>query len=85
MSQEQQAQHAVMDKPFGSSSDSTLWISLGVGFLLIGSLAAAHIVSSASDASAKEKAAMTVKVKTHSTSPVYRCADGGVSFSPCKK
>ena len=83
MSQEQQAQHAVMDKPFGSSSDSTLWISLGVGFLLIASLAAAHIVSSASDASAK--AAVTVKAKTHSTSPVYRCADGGVSFSPCKK
>lgn len=83
MSQEQSAQSAAMDKPFGSSSDSTLWISLGVGFLLIGSLAAAHIVSSASDASAK-KAAVHVQAKSHTTSPVYRCADGGVSFSPCK-
>jgi hypothetical protein len=81
MPQEQVAQQNTMDRPFGQKSDTTLWISLAVGFAVMGALGAAHWSSSAS-AHAAAKPVANVQGKPKSD-PVYRCADGRVSFTPC--
>ena len=71
------------EKAFGEKSDSTLWISLAVGFLLIGALAAGQWASAGSEKDAA-KSASSVQAKK-SAEPVYRCADGRISFTPCSK
>lgn len=81
MSQEQFAQHGTQYKTFGQKSDTTFWISLGVGIVLIGALGIAASNASATKAAAKP--AVSVQAKTKSVDPVYRCADGRVSFAPC--
>lgn len=83
MSQEQFAQRGTQYKPFGQKSDTTFWISLGVGLALIGVLGVAQWVSSASAAKATAKSTVSAQAKTNSADPVYRCADGRVSFTPC--
>ncbi|MGQ0698425.1 MAG: hypothetical protein ACT4PZ_09295 [Panacagrimonas sp.] len=80
MSQEQFAQHDTQHKTFGQKSDTTLWISLGVGFALMGALGVAQWASNPSTAA---KSAVSVQTKTNSAEPVYKCADGRVSFAPC--
>lgn len=80
MSQDQLAQSGTPYKPFGQKSDTTLWISLAVGFAVLGALGFAQWASSASTA---VKPTVSVQAKTTSTAPVYRCADGRVSFTPC--
>lgn len=83
MSQEQFAQRGTRYKTFGQKSDTTFWISLGVGLALIGALGVAQWMSNASAEKATVKPTAGVQAQTNSANPVYRCADGRVSFTPC--
>jgi hypothetical protein len=83
MSQTQPAQSAPRHRTFEERADRTLYIALGVGFLVIGALGTAHWVSHASSAKASaHKPAATTHAKADSSS-VFRCNDGRVSFTPC--
>ncbi|MGQ0503304.1 MAG: hypothetical protein ACT4P0_11995 [Panacagrimonas sp.] len=70
-------------KAFGQKSDTTFWISLGVGLALIGVLGAMQWESSVSTRKVAVKTAADVQAKARSVAPVYRCNDGRVSFTPC--
>ena len=83
MPQEQFAQRNKSYRTFEQKSDTTLWISLGVGLALIGALAVADWASDASAASAAAESSASVQTRKPSVDPVYRCADGRVSFTPC--
>ncbi|MGQ0620308.1 MAG: hypothetical protein ACT4QA_10365 [Panacagrimonas sp.] len=82
MSQEQFAQHGKPHKTFEQRSDTVLWISLGVGFALMGALGVANWASNASAGKAAVKPTDSVQAKTSSVDPVYQC-NGHVSFKPC--
>jgi hypothetical protein len=81
MSQEQFAQHGRSYKALERKSDTIFWISLGVGFALVGALAFAHWSSSTSASNATARSTLSVQAKTSHTDPVYQC-DGHVSFKP---
>ena len=81
MSQDQFAQHGTSERAFGEKSDTTLKIGLAIGFAVLGGLGVAQWAFSASNAESA-KSSVTVEAKK-SADPVYRCADGRVSFNPC--
>lgn len=83
MSQEQVAGRDTAQKPFGQQSDTTFWISLVVGLALIGALAIVQWASKASAANTDAKSTVSLQDKQSSVDPVYRCANGKVSFTPC--
>ena len=83
MSQQQPAQIDPHHRNFAEKSDMTLWITLSVGFAVIGALGAAHWASHAEKAAAKSKPANTVQAQSSNAGSVFRCADGRVSFTPC--
>jgi len=80
MSQGPFAERSTSYKTFEQKSDNALRIGLAVGLLLIGGFAVAQWTS---HGSAHAKPAASAPVKAESSEPVYRCADGGVSFKPC--
>lgn len=83
MSQQQPAQSATHRRSFEERADRTLYIALAVGFLVIGALGTAHFVSHVSSPKRSAKPAAATTHAAASSSSVFRCADGRVSFSPC--
>ena len=84
MSQQLPVLTATRTRTYEQKSDKTLWITLGVGFAVIGALGAAHWVSHAEKTANKQAAAaVTVQAKSSAAGAVHRCADGRVSFAPC--
>lgn len=85
MSQEQFAQSSsTQQTTFGQKSDTNLWISLGVGLVLIGAVGVIDWMSKASATKAAAKPATSTQQATaKSVAPVYQCAGGRVSFTPC--
>lgn len=73
---------ATRTRSFEQKSDMTLWITLGVGFAVIGALGAAHWAHHADKAASKPATAVQA-TKSASAGSVFRCADGRVSFTPC--
>lgn len=65
---------------FGQKTDITFWISVGVGFALVGAMGVAQYVSK--DAVAAAKPVPSVQAKASTADPVYQC-NGRVSFKPC--
>ena len=82
MSQQEPVLTATRTRTYEQKSDKTLWITLGVGFAVIGALGAAHWVSHAEKAAAKS-AQTTQAAQSSAAGTVHRCADGRVSFAPC--
>lgn len=84
MSQQQQQPvlTATRTRTYEQKSDMTLWITLSVGFAVVGALGAAHFASRDKKPAAPKPAA-TVQAKSNGAESVYRCADGRVSFTPC--
>jgi hypothetical protein len=82
MSQQTPVLTATRTRTYEQKSDMTMWITLGVGFAVLGALGVAHWASHAEKAAAKA-AAPVEHVKSASADSVHRCADGRVSFTPC--
>ncbi|HKY92307.1 MAG TPA: hypothetical protein VJM11_14760 [Nevskiaceae bacterium] len=83
MSHEQLVPGPRPTRSFGQKSDKTFWIILGVGVALVAMLALLDYVSNASATARAPKQDATVQAKTSTADPVYKCADGRVSFKPC--
>lgn len=64
------------------TGNMALWVSLALGFGLIGAMGVAHW-SSHSQAKAAKQAAAVVQAQPAKSSSVFQCADGRVSFTPC--
>jgi F0F1-type ATP synthase membrane subunit c/vacuolar-type H+-ATPase subunit K len=84
MSQQPPVLTATRTRTFEQKSDMTLWIALGVGFAVVGALGAAHWVSSAHKAASAKPAVTVQAAKSSAAGTVHRCADGRVSFAPCR-
>lgn len=71
-------------RSFEKQSDRTFLIILVVGIALVGGLGLADWLSKASAPhAAPAKAAASAQARTGAVDPVYKCADGRVSFKPC--
>lgn len=83
MSQHEPVLTATRTRSYERKSDMTLWITLAVGFAVIGALGTAHWVSHSHKVASKPAAAAQAAQKSTAAGPVHRCADGRVSFNPC--
>jgi hypothetical protein len=77
------AQRSTPSRSFEKKSDRTFLIILAVAFAVVGGLFAADWVSKASNPTVASKPAASAQAKTSTADPVYKCADGRVSFKPC--
>lgn len=84
MSQHEPVLTATRTRSYERKADMTMWITLAVGFAVLGALGTAHWVSHGQKVAAKAAAsAQQTAQKSSAAGSVHRCADGRVSFSPC--
>ena len=83
MSQEQLVPGPRPHRSFEQKSDKTFWVILAVGVAIVAALALVDWASKASATQSAAKQPATVQATTSSADPVYKCADGRVSFKPC--
>lgn len=84
MSQEAVASAHRPRRSFEERADATLRISVGIALAIVAAFGVAQWATTASADTTVEKPAVSVQASSDNSEAVHRCADGRVSFTPCR-